>query len=162
MTKNQEIIKFKNRYKEETGLTDLDIPLFIEWMRRKGYEMPSPPTPEQVLAKQVVKALKEETREDPETGETYKVNVSFATDDSGNGILWVDIDEAPRYKMVKVATQRRNQIVADAVQLEFLLEHWNKRNPDEKPIKVELDLAFDVELAKSARGDDDPEGALAA
>lgn len=151
MTQNQEIIKLKNLYKEENGLTDLDIPLFVEWMRRKGYKMPSPPTSEQVLAKQVVKALKEETREDPDTGETYNVNVSFHTDASGNGVLWVDIDEAPRYKMVKVAKERRDQIVADAVQLEFLLEHWNKRNPTEQPITVEHDITFDVMLAKTAR-----------
>lgn len=151
MTKNQEIIKLKDLYKEETGLMDLDIPLFIEWMRRKGYEMPSPPTPEQVLAKQVVKALKEETREDPETGEAYKVNVSYATDESGNGVLWVDIDEAPRYKMVKVVKQRKDQIVADWVQMELLLDHWHKRNPDEDPITVERDISFAVDLAKAAR-----------
>ncbi len=64
--------------------------------------------------------------------------------------------------MLKVATQRRNGYVADAVQLEFLLEHWNKRNPDETPITVDHDLTFDVELAKSARDNDGPEGALAA
>ena len=151
MTKNQELVKYKNQYKKEHSVTDIDVALFIAWLQRKGYQMPSPPTPEQVLAKQIVKALKEETREDPETGETYKVNVSFATDDAGNGVLWVDIDEAPRHKMVKVAKQRNNQIVADAVQLELLLDHWNKHNPEEEPITFDRDLSFAIDLAKAVR-----------
>ena len=107
MSKNQGILKLKDLYKRETGTADINIPLFVAWMQKRGYAMPEPPTPEQVLAKQVVLALKGETREDPETGETYKVNVSYAdedavTDSMGNGVFWTDIDEAERPKMVKV------------------------------------------------------------
>lgn len=156
MSKNQGILKLKDLYKRETGTADINIPLFVAWMQKRGYAMPEPPTPEQVLAKQVVLALKGETREDPETGETYKVNVSYAdedavTDSMGNGVFWTDIDEAERPKMVKVVNQRRNQVVADVVQLDLFTDRWNKHNPEEEPIIVDFDLTFDVMLAKSGR-----------
>lgn len=154
MTKNQELIKLKDLYKQESETTDIEIAAFVEWLRRKGYEMPEPPTPEQVLAKQVVRALKEETREDPETGETYKVNVCFAADSAGNGVLWLDIDEATRKKMVNVVGQRRKQFVADAIQLDLFVDRWNKKNPFEEPIVVQYDVTFDVVLAKNAREDE--------
>ena len=151
MTKNQELIKLKNLYKQETKEEDISVPAFVAWLRRRGYQMPEPPTVDQVLGKQIVKALEEEVRHDEATGEIYKVNVSFAADSEGNGVLWTDVDEAPRKKMVKVVGGRRKQIVNDAVQLELIVEHWNRKNPDDEPLAVEYDLGFDVLLSKSER-----------
>ena len=92
MTKNQELIKLKNLYKQETKEEDIAVPAFVAWLRRRGYQMPEPPTVDQVLAKQVVKALKEEVRHDDITGETYKVNVSFrltVRETAFSGLMWM-------------------------------------------------------------------------
>ncbi len=156
MTKNQQLIRLKELYKHETDSADINVPTFVAWLKKRGYVMPQPPTPEQVLAKQVVLALKGETREDPLTGEMYKVNLAYTDEDAptdgwGNGVFWTDIDEAPRFKMKKVVKERRNQVVADLVQLDLFTDRWNRSNPAEEPINVEYDLTFDVMLARSGR-----------
>ena len=151
MTKNQEIQRLKDLYKKEHGLKEIDMPSFIKWVVAKGYPLPDPPTAEELLAKQFVRALKEETRKDPETGESYRVNYAFSTDSKGNGVFWVDIDEAPRKHILKVVIQRREQMVADAVQLDFIQEHWNKKNPEEEPINVPFDFTDDVLWRKNSR-----------
>jgi hypothetical protein len=46
--------------------------------------------------------------------------------------------------MVKSAFARREQVVGDMVQLTLDLDHWNRVNPNEEPIRVETDITPDV------------------
>jgi predicted P-loop ATPase len=59
-------------------------------------------------------------------------------------MLWIDIDEAPRKIMVKSTVMRREQVVGDMVQLFLDLEHWNRKNSDEKPIVLVTDVTDDI------------------
>lgn len=153
MTKNQQIQRLYRLYKEETGVTDVDIKKFTKWMEKKGWKMPKPTDPHDILAKQVAEALREETRKDATTGLPYKVNLNYSTDGTGHGVFWVDVDEAKRNIVVKCLTQRRDQMVGDAYQLTLIQDHWNNEHPNEKPIQMQLDFQPDVDW-KKAGGDE--------
>lgn len=114
----------------------------------KGWPLPTPISPEERLAKEFAQAAREQTREDAITGRPYRVYHAFKPDGQGQGMLWVDIDEAPRNLMLKSAIMRREQMVGDAVQLTFDIEHWNSSNPAQEPIVMELDFQPDVEWRK--------------
>ena len=98
------------------------------------------------------KAAREETRQDYKTGRPYRVYHAFTSDVDGQGMLWVDIDEAPRKYMLKSAIMRREQMVGDAVQLTFDLDHWNSTNGNEEPIIIPLDFTDDVDMCEKTEG----------
>lgn len=150
MTKNQEIQRLKDLYKKEQNIKEIDIHLFIQWVIKKGYPVPDPPTAEELLAREFTRAIKEEKRRDKDTGKEYRVNYAFSTDGKGNGVFWVDIDEAPRKHIEKVVIQRREQMVGDAYQLVLIQDHWNSRNPHEEPLNVPLDFFPDVQWKKNS------------
>lgn len=156
MTKNQEIQRLYKLYKDETHSEAVDMHEFATWLEGRGYEMPVPANPLELLAKQCVAALREETRRDPSTGQPYKVNLSFSPDGSGQGTLWVDVDEAPRRVVVKCLTQRRDQMVGDAYQITLIQDHWNAMHPDEEPIQMQMDFFPDVEWKKNGGDAQDP------
>jgi hypothetical protein len=58
--------------------------------------------------------------------------------------LWTDIDEAPRPIAHKALKQRREQMIGDALHLAYDVEHWNRINPNERPIQMPLDFTDDV------------------
>lgn len=153
MTKNQQIQRLYRLYKEETGELDVDLKKFTRWMEKKGWKMPVPPDPHDILAKQVADALREETRKDATTGLPYKVNLNYSVDGTGHGVFWVDVDEAKRNTVVKCLVNRRDQMVGDAYQLTLIQDHWNNEHPGEEPIQMQLDFQPDVNW-KKAGGDE--------
>lgn len=51
--------------------------------------------------------------------------------------------------MHKSLIMRREQMVADGLQLTLDAEHWNRMHSDEEPIQLPLDLGPDVEWRKN-------------
>jgi hypothetical protein len=158
MTKHQEIQRLYRLYKEETSIQDVDLKKFATWMKKKGWKMPVPSDPLDLLAKQVAEALRDETRKDGTTGLPYKVNLNYSTDGTGHGVFWVDVDEAKRNIVVKCLVQRRDQMIGDAYQLTLIQDHWNNENPSQEPIQLPLDLQPDVDW-KKAGGDEQTDAA---
>jgi len=151
MSKNEELQRWHRQYKMETGIREVDIREFAAWLEGKGWKMPTPPSAIDLLAKQAAVALREEMRNDKETGEPYRVNHYYTVTREGEQYrLWFDIDEAAREPMRVAIAMRRQQMVGDATQLVRDAEHWNRRNSSEEPIQVELDLALDVEIERAA------------
>ena len=148
MTKEQHLQRLIRLYRQETGVSEWDMHDVAKWSERKGYRLPKPPTPLEMLAKELSRAARAETKVDPYTGQKYRVNHAF-TDGSGQMTLWVDINEAPRKHMKKSAINRREQVVGDLVQLTLDLEYWNRKNPNEEPLEVPLDFTLDVEWRKN-------------
>lgn len=147
MSQDKEMQKFIRHYKDETGEKEVDMHKVARMALLKGWKSPKPISAEDLLAKKFSKAARQETRTDRVTGRPYRVNHAVT---SGQMTFWIDIDEAPRKYMIKSAQQRREQMVGDALQLTFDVEHWNRKNASEEPIQVELDFAFDVELRKAS------------
>lgn len=141
--KKKEMQHIIRRWKEETGESEIDMKKVADYAHKKGWPLPQPVSGIDRLAKEFSVAAREETKEDSETGRTYRVYHAFP-DGSGQGMLWVDIDEAPRNAMQKSAVMRRDQVVGDMYQLYLDLEHWNRVNPDEDPIAVVTDVTDDI------------------
>jgi hypothetical protein len=147
MSRNKELWSVINYYKEETGKEEVDMHEVAEWaMSRQLLRKPNPRTPGDILARELSRAAREEMRHD-EAGRAYRANhaVTMYGQNGAQTTFWVDIDKAPRKHIQKSLTQRREQMVGDAVQLSFDALHWNTTHPDEEPIKIELDFTLDVE-----------------
>ena len=57
------------------------------------------------------------------------------------------------------STQRREQMVGEAVQLTLDIDHWNSVNPAEMPIDMPMDFAPDIEWKFNTPPDEDVEAA---
>lgn len=142
ITEKQFLIR---EWMKETGNVEIDMHKVAEFAIQRGWPLPKPVSALDILAKEFSKAAREETRKDVVTGRPYRVYHAYPKDDSGQGMLWMDIDDAPRKNMMKSAKSRREQVVGDMVQLYLDLDHWNRHNSDEEPIVLHTDLSEDID-----------------
>ena len=154
-TKKQEMQSLIRAYRASSGNQEVDMHEVAKFAAAKGWPLPKPKSALDLLAEQFSDAAREETRRDEVTGRPYRVNHAF-TERAGpqQMTFWVDIDEAPRPIALKSFYQRREQMVGDAVQLSFDVEHWNRVNEAEQPIVMEMDFTDDVEWRKNAPHED--------
>ena len=156
MSKKSEMQRLIRAYKEESGEREIDMKKVAKWAAGKGWPLPVPRNPIDILAGQFADAAREEMRTDPKTGRRYRANHSFSVSHGGEQYhLWIDIDEATRSQFLKSAVTRREQMVGDATQLTLDIMHWNDANSGEKPIELTMDLEFDVQLRLNAPDEDD-------
>ena len=156
MSKKGEMQRLIRAYKDETGEREVDMHKVAKWAAGKGWPLPRPRDPLDILAQQFSDAARVETRRDTKTGRPYRANHSFPVTQGGQQLhLWIDIDEAPRGPMLKSAVTRREQMVGDGLQLSLDLMHWNSINPKETPIELPMDLTFDIELRLHAPDEGD-------
>lgn len=148
-TKSQQYQKLVRLYKEETGEKEIDNKAVAEWMIGRGVKPPKPKTAVELLASEISSALREETRYDNTTGLPYRANHAVPT---AQGVLWIDIDEKPSYSIMhKSLMKRRQQMVADGLQLTLDADHWNSANPDQKQIQIPLDFELDIQIEKAKK-----------
>jgi hypothetical protein len=160
MSKKHDMQRFIRSYKDETGEREVDMKKVAKWAAGKGWPLPTPQNPLDILAKQFADAAREETKRDKTTGRPYRVNHSFVTMQGGEQLhLWIDIDEAERGPFLKSAVMRREQMVGDGLQLSLDIMHWNNVNPEKEAIDLPMDLTFDIELRLNAPDDDEEEEA---
>ncbi|WP_026608340.1 hypothetical protein [Methylocapsa acidiphila] len=160
MSKKREMQRLIRAYKDETGKLEIDMKDVARWAAGKGWPLPVPRNPLDLLAQQFAEAAREETRRDGKTGRAYRANHSFSVTQGGQQLhLWIDIDEAERGPFLKSAVTRREQMVGDGLQLTLDIMHWNSVNADEKPIELPMDLTFDIELRLNAPEDDEDDEA---
>ncbi len=156
MSKRNEMQRFIRYYKDETGETEVDMHKVAQFAVSKGWSLPRPVSPMDVLAKQFTQAAREEIRRDAVTGQPYRANHAIpVTVGSGEQLhLWIDIDEAPRKSMLKSLINRREQMVGDGLQLTLDADHWNRINPRDEPIQIPMDFTDDIEWRKNTPDDD--------
>lgn len=151
-TRHEEMQRIIRLYKQETDITDIDMRKVAVYAHSKGWPLPKQADPIDILASQFAQAAREEVKNDRVTDKPYRVNHAYSI---GQTTFWFDIDDpvVTRKKMHLSLTNRRQQMVADGVQLSFDADHWNRIHPDEEPIAVEMDFSLDVEWAKNAMQD---------
>lgn len=156
MSKRKDMQRLIRSWKDETGETAIDMHKVARWAVAKGWPLPTPQSPIDILAKQFSDAGREQIEHDPDTGNPYRVYhaVPVKVGEQIN-FLWYDIREATRKVMHKSLINRREQMVSDGVQLTFDAMFWNKCHPDKKPIELPMDLTEDIQWRLSAREDDD-------
>ena len=152
-TKKQEMQRVIRLYKEQTGEAAVDMHRVAAFAKNMGWPIPTPVDPLDRLATEFAQAAREEVRRDNITDRPYRVNHAIPNQRQGRRgqfYLWIDIEEAPREQMRKSLINRRQQMVGDALQLDYDAEHWNNINPGQEPIQIPLDFTYDVEWAKNA------------
>lgn len=155
-TKLQQRQAIVRRYREETGKQSVDMHEVAEYAIKLGMKPPIPKSPVALLAEMLAAAQREETGVDEVTGRPYRVNLAVTTWNGKDQLtLWNTLDEAPRPLAHKGLMQRREQMVGDAVSLSDDATRWNRIHPDDEPIQIPLDFAFDVMLRINAPPDDE-------
>jgi hypothetical protein len=145
-TKHQEMQRLIRHYKDVTGKTEINMHEVAQFAVDKGWPLPRPIAAIDRLAKEFSQAAREEIRYDKKSGKPYRANHAVTTTQgSAQMTLWLDIDEAPRVRILKSLVQRREQMVGDGLQLTLDAMHWNGIHPSEEPINLPLDFTDDVE-----------------
>lgn len=151
MTRQQEMQRIIRRYKDETGNKEINMGEIADYAIRLGWPLPKPTNPRDRLAKDFSDAAREETRIDGRTGRPYRANHAITEWRQGELFTtWIDIDEAPRPRMLKSLVRRREQMVGDAWHLTLDQDHWNGINPNDEPINLPLDFGPDVDWRKNS------------
>jgi len=149
-TKVEEMQRFQRYYREKQG-KDVTMHEVAEAASKAGWKMPVPKNPVDLLAKEFARAAREEIKVDEETGDPYRANISYNQIQGGQQLtFWGDIDKASRKKMVGNVALRREQMVGDGLQLTFDVKHWNRINPEQEPVQVDLDFTDDVQWKMNA------------
>lgn len=156
MSKVEELQKLIRLYREETGKAELDMHDIALFCFKKGWPMPTPKTPLDMMAAQLRDAARQDVRKDKKSGRPYRAY--HAVPSTGQGVFyWIDIDdpETTFSNMRKSMVRRREQMVDDGVQLSLDLDHWNSIRPDNEHINLPMDLEMDIEWRKNAMDDGD-------
>lgn len=161
MSKRQEMQRLIRQYKDETGKTEIEMHEVARWAASKGWPLPIPANPLDVLAKEFANAAREQVDYNPTTGNPYRRYHALKVNQGGTQLhLFIDIEDATRRQMHASLVNRREQMVSDGLQLTFDQEHWNSLHQSEEPIQLPMDLAFDIELRKNApKPEDEAEAA---
>lgn len=141
-------------YKNETGNKTVDMENVADWAIRRGATLPKPKTARELLISQLSDAARAEYKQDPKTGLSYRVNhaIRGTRSDGRQATLWVDIEDATRPQMLWSLTNRRQQMVSDAVHLKIDEMIWNNHHPDDEPMQLVMDLTDDVEERLNSPG----------
>ena len=151
--KMQDLVRF---YRDQTGKVSVEMREVAEYASTMGWKMPKPKSAIDLLAAQFSDALREEVRKDEVTGRPYRANLAV-TEWHGNTqtVLWTDIEVAKRHVAHKSLTQYREQMIGEAVHMKLTADHWNRINPHEEPINMELDFNDDVTWRLAVPMDDE-------
>jgi hypothetical protein len=150
MSKRKELQRFIRAYKDETGSQTIDMKKVAAWANAKGWPLPTPPDPLDLLAKQFTEAAREEVNYDKETGKPFRVYHALRVSQGETQLhLFIDIEEATRDQMYVSLGMRREQMVSDGLMLTYDQDHWNSQHASEEPIQLPMDLTFDIELKKN-------------
>lgn len=155
-TKNEKMRDFVRYYREKTGKVSVEMHEVAAYAEQMGWPLPKPKSAVELLAAQFSDSQREEVRKDEVTGRPYRANLAVS-EWHGNEqlVLWTDIDVATRPVAHKSLTQYREQMIGEAVQMTLTADHWNRINPSEEPITMQLDFNDDVTWRLAAPMDDE-------
>jgi hypothetical protein len=163
MSRRKDMQRLIRAYKDETGERELDMHKVAKWAAVKGWPLPTPPDPLDMLAKLFTEAAREEIGYDKGTGNPYRVYHALKTRHGETQLhLFIDIEETSRDQMLVSLVSRREQMVSDGLMLSYDEDHWNTQHPSEEPIQLPMDLTFDIELRRNAPDDEEGSGGGAA
>lgn len=161
MNRNEQLQALIQRYKAETGQKAVDLDVVAGWAIGLGATPPKPKTARELFAAQLADAARAEYRVDPKTGLSYRANHALRqrNHDGRQYTLWVDMEDATRGQMLYSLTDRRQQMVGDAVHLKIDEMIWNNKHAEEEQIQLLMDFTYDVEERLNSPGYDTGEAA---
>ncbi|MGE0875627.1 MAG: hypothetical protein AB7O31_13255 [Burkholderiales bacterium] len=154
MNRNGQLQGLIQLYKTESGNKVVDMEQVADWAIARGATLPKPKSARDLLVAQFADAARAEFKQDPKTGLSYRVNHALRSTrkDGRQYTLWVDIDDATRAQMLWSLTNRRQQMVGDAVHAKIDEMIWNDRHSSEDPIQLVMDFTDDVEERLNSPG----------
>jgi hypothetical protein len=154
VNRNERLQTLIQRYKTETGEKALDMDKIADWAIKRGATMPQPKTARELFSAQLADAARAEYRVDPKTGLSYRANHALRqrTTDGRQYVLWIDMEDATYPQMLYSLSDRRGQMVGDAVHLKIDEMVWNSKHPGEQQIQLDMDFTFDVEERLNSPG----------
>lgn len=155
--KEREHQKMIRLYQEETGNYVFELAEVAAWAAARGWEMPIPPTSVEMLARQLQRAARAETR--PSHGSPLEHRVNHAYTEKVNGetrMKWFDIDgpAATKPKVRMALLLRRKQALNDCVHIAIDRIHWNSSRPPEDQIEMDFNLDDEVTWTLNAPTDE--------
>jgi hypothetical protein len=161
VNRNEQLQALIQRYKAETGQKAVDLDAVAGWAIELGATLPKPKTARELFAAQLADAARAEYRVDPKTGLSYRANHALRqrNHDGRQYTLWVDMEDATRGQMLYSLTDRRQQMVGDAVHLKIDEMIWNNKHAHEEQIQLPMDFTYDVEERLNSPGYDTGEAA---
>lgn len=158
MSKAEEMLRLIRCYKDESGETEIDMHKVVDFAIKKGWPLPKPKDPREILLAQFSDTARQEIRRDEKTGHPYRANHAVPRYNA-NGqqvFYWIDIDDPKTTpaSFRKSAVMRREQMVDDGLQLSFDLDRWNSRHPNEADqVNLPWDFTMDIELRRASYDD---------
>jgi hypothetical protein len=154
MNKREQRLALIHLYKQETGVKVVDLELVADWAIKRGATLPTPKSMRELFAAELADAARAEFRVDAKTGLSYRANHAMRrrNADGKQMVLWIDIEDATRNQMLWSLSDRRQQMVGDAVHLKIDEMIWNGKHPDENPIQLIMDFTDDVEERLNSPG----------
>jgi hypothetical protein len=142
MTYNEQLQDLASQYQAATGILRFRSAEVGAWAIANGLWQPSNEAILRQFSSDLSRALREEYIQD---AQGRRVRAKHAIREEGlQGRLWADIHTAPREHMEIAFQQRREQIVADCVQLKTDLDSYNDNQNDGEPLQIGLDFTTDV------------------
>ena len=162
VSERQDFIRF---YKEQAGVTEVDMHEVAKLAAQKGWPLPKPTDPLDLLTKQFTDAALQDIRYDKNTNRPSRAYHAVPTRKNSRGQMmfsWIDIDDpntTPK-NFRKSSVMRRNQMVDDGVQLSLDLDHWNNIHPTEADqVHLPWDLTLDIEIRRASLDEQSDESA---
>jgi hypothetical protein len=163
MSKTADRQRLIRQYQDETGESELDMKKVVAYAVQRGWPLPKPQDPLELLAREFADAARQKYDKDRKTGRPYRVYHAVpAQDERGQGVFfWIDINaaETTAKNFRKSAVMRREQMVDDGVQLSLDIDHWNSIRPTEDHVDLPMDISPDIEWRKNSMGDDEDQAA---
>lgn len=154
-SKTKKLQKLFRHYKEVTGEREVDPKAALRWLVDHNlWVLPKPPDMLEQEARELSRALRDETLTDSTTGRPYRRNLSIVILQGDREVhRWFDIDEEKdRSKVHKSLIARREQAVDDVWRVNCDAEHWSNVNPGQASIQIPLDFTPDIEERKNLPG----------
>lgn len=158
MSQGSDFLKLVRLYENKTGYLEPTKDAVAQWAaKREAIEMPVPPTPEELLAEKIGRAMASERRRSSSSVNGYRGNLSYKTLRNGQiEYRWFDIDgpAATAENMAQAQGLRRDKAVGILAQAKIDNQHWRDMNPTQPLPAIDCDLTDEVAWRINAEADD--------
>lgn len=143
----RELERLYQHYCDETRILDFEPRAIVEWAVKRGYEMPTPPTPQEMLVRLLSHAATAARRKDSKTSLLYRAALAYRKKVKGEErTFWFDPDgpTATFEKILASFHSRKEKALNILVSAAASVEHWLVSHPKDREQK-ELELGISNE-----------------
>jgi hypothetical protein len=138
---NEQMVALSSEYQAATGSVQFTLEEVGDWAIQNGRWQASHASLLRQFTADAAKAMREEYIRDPQG---RRVRAKHAVKRDGEPPLWADLYTAPRDHMEAAFSQRRDQIVADCLQLKRDVDSYNDNQNTGEHLQLMLDFTVDV------------------